>query len=274
MKLSLPLITLLLGLAISGASAGEETAAAPLTAVLTDAEADRLVREEWIERDLSAQVQVERLDQVPAVQRYVVDLGGRQVLFNRVSMPARRASEAFADEAAVPNSGGEQTDGEFAGPPKPHHTLFVSGVAGNDGLVALQWSIAGREYQGVSGLDLHVLPPFVTIGTDQASYTFALLLQPPGAGAEASFGEHETQVRSLLDQEGVGYVQLQEEPDLGEHPALHGMDALHGFFVANEGRLRREQQNRLALEAARQRLREATPSDTRPTVINFTPRTR
>lgn len=282
MKFSLPLITLLLGLALSGASAGEETAAAPLTAVLTDAEADRLVREEWIERERAVQSRFEQLDQAHAVQRSWVDLGERRVYFNQLpgqgrmghrssASPVPSGDPGFASEASV--------DDAEVSPGKPHHFLMVLGVSRSGGITELQWSLDGHEYRGYSAAELELLPAMLSVETDEASFGYALLIHPHEPAPEAK-GDPDvaglavapiSDPRQKLMQAGIAYVVLSDVDVSDEDPAIGGMDALHQYLLQSRERLLTEQHNRVVLEAARQRLGEQIPERPRDTVTNFIP---
>ena len=274
MKTSASLITLLLGLAIPGMGWAEPEFADSTRPILTESEADRVVREELAVRDQIHQARLEHLDGVSAVQRYWVETGGRRVLFNHVAPPESGDVQPSAKDADRPISEEISPGSETLEPLKPHHTVLVSGVRGDDGLFELEWSSESHGFKGVSGFDLQLLPAFLSIETDTATYTFTLLLSPTGGGLQGALRSDRDEIRMLLAGEEVGYVLLNEPSDVGEEPALHAMDVLHGYVAVNQDRLRRERQDRLAIEAARQRLLEASPPTPRDTAINFSPRSR
>jgi hypothetical protein len=199
------------------------------------------------------------------LQRQVVDLGERSIIFNRVAPPAPAKAQARATQsAASPTSG---TTAEVEEPQKKFEVLSLSATVYDHRVTELRWSHDQREYRAFSNIDFNYFCGVGEIETEDTVYMLIMGIgdQPRENAANVPLPESFSPTRSeyRLSNETESAVPLE---------ALAAMDALHRYFDSHRARLIEEHAKREAQRIAREEWLKAHPPVPKDTVINFWPK--
>ena len=249
-------------------SFADENPRGSATRELTDKEADAIVLEEFRKVELAKTRKGEAMAENVALSRRNSIKNGKRTTFEKIRPPA---AEPAPDSPASPThqSGDRTGEAEEAAIPDEPIILSISATVYDREVTELRWSSDGERRLAYSNIDFSLFRNVNEFESGGKKYRLNL-----GLGEEARPDDEEERSRlpSAETFASRGTYKLESAPateNTDEAALLAGLEALHRYYRANERRLKIADQRRRALNAARQRYREANPPEVEATVIQF-----
>ncbi len=249
---------------------------------LTPTEADAIVRQQMAEKEQQRQAKMDELESATVIESFEADLGDRKVIFNRVmpSATTDRVAKARQAQASPTSAQFEAQTFPQQEAAKAEETLFLSATVYSDGVSQLLWTHEGVNYQAFANVDFRYLEGIASIETAETRYGVILSVSGKREVAATS-PSHETAPQSAspwrpgmsdFSAGGVEYLVVSDDEAILENDAAFGaIDALLLYYQENETELRVDYQKREAIRQAKDRYRQANPSQAQDTIINFSP---